>query len=392
MQYYISTDKPFPLFCYNDFMEQKVYVFDPTVKDSQSQMRGIGRYLQTLKENFSQEELVFTADVKSIPRQSVLINPFLNLLQPLPFFSRLAQTQIGVIHDLIPLKYPRHFPIGLWASTKLFFRKWTLRHYDLFVTDSQASKNDLIKILRIPEKKIQVIYPAFSQRFLPHLTYPPDENSRLMFQKTADSQEHPQYSPFASEQFVDNPQIKSLTNFVLYVGDGSWNKNLPTLARALKIANVPVVLVGKVFENAEPHKLTHPWQKDLQLFFKEIQGDAKFTLLGYVTDVELKYLYKTARINLLVSRDEGFGYSFVEAGMCSTPSVLADIPVFREIGQEGALYAKPEDPLDIAKKIVELYFNPQNRELYSVRAFERAQDFSPKAFRESWLKTIKTLV
>ena len=250
MQYYISTDKPFPLFCYNDFMEQKVYVFDPTVKDSQSQVRGIGRYLQTLKENFSQEELVFTADVKSIPRQSVLINPFLNLLQPLPFFSRLAQTQIGVIHDLIPLKYPRHFPIGLLASIKLFFRRLTLRHYDLFVTDSQASKNDLVKILRIPEKKIRVIYPAFSQRFLPHLTYPPDENSRLMFQKTADSQEHPQYSPFASEQFVDNPQIKSLTNFVLYVGDGSWNKNLPTLARALKIANVPVVLVGQVFENA----------------------------------------------------------------------------------------------------------------------------------------------
>ena len=39
-----------------------------------------------------------------------------------------------------------------------------------------------------------------------------------------------------------------LKNYVLYVGDATWNKNLVNIARAIKLADVHCVFVGKVFQ------------------------------------------------------------------------------------------------------------------------------------------------
>ena len=46
--------------------------------------------------------------------------------------------------------------------------------------------------------------------------------------------------------------------------------------------------------------------------------------------------------------DEGFGLPILEAGIARTPLALSQIPVFREVAKEGALYL----PLDESPNIM----------------------------------------
>ena len=62
-------------------MDKKVFVYDPTASDTQSAVRGIGRYLQILKENFP--DWTFSSSLTPNPSSltPIFINPFFNFLQ-----------------------------------------------------------------------------------------------------------------------------------------------------------------------------------------------------------------------------------------------------------------------------------------------------------------------
>ncbi len=356
-------------------MKSSVFVFDPTASDKQSKVRGIGRYLQILKENFP--HWTFTNNLTPLRQgfegqaieqsnpsttlrvnnQTIFINPFFNLLQPPLITRRIAQKQIAVIHDLIPLKYPEHFPIGIKGKINVFLNKLSLNNYDRIITDSEASKKDIIKILRINEEKIKVVYPCLPKSFLKLKI----ENSKL------------------------------IENYCLYVGDATWNKNLVNFAKAIKILNVSCVFVGKVFEDATGGTGRGGWQKELMEFLEEIKDDKHFILKGFVSDEELIQLYQQARVNILPSHDEGFGFSFLEAASQKCPTVLADIPVLREISAGNALFANPENPHDLANTIGELYWNSDKRNLMGTKTFERSNYFSPSQLKKSFLDILKNL-
>jgi glycosyltransferase involved in cell wall biosynthesis len=395
-------------------MTLPVYVHDPTASDAQSKVRGIGRYLQLLKENFN-NEFIFTDNLKAIPHECIFVNPHFDFLKKPLVFGKIARKQIAVIHDLIPLKYPQHFPVGFKAKINTFFNKLMLRFfYDVIITVSNASKHDIMKMLKVPEKKIHVIYQTVPHIFIPHLTIPTTVDSTIVYHH--EDKLATDYSPVDVSKYAMTEKIKSLQNFILYVGDATWNKNLVTLARAIKIANVPCVFVGKVFADFMPHmqgtlqpstngalqvntqmqtvtrdinkELSHPWQRELKAFLHEIQNDPRFIFVGYVSDLELLQLYRQAKVNMLISRDEGFGFSNLEAAFMSTPSILSDISVFREIAKDDASFVKVDDPVQIANKIVELYFD---KERLSIKAFEHAQDFKPQQFIEGWEKVLEEI-
>ncbi|MFA6081312.1 MAG: glycosyltransferase family 1 protein [Patescibacteria group bacterium] len=346
----------------------KVFVYDPTASDKLSSVRGIGRYLQILKENFA-DEFEFVSNLSSIIHHpsSIFINPFFNFLQP-PVWTnnywslhkRIARKQIAVIHDLIPLKYPDHFPAGMKGSIYILLNKLALKNYDLIITDSEASKRDIIKILKIKDQKVEIIYPCLPKNFI-------NSKSEL---RTA--------------------------NFCLYVGDATWNKNLVNLARAIKIANVTCLFVGKVFQTSAVEErsgkttgVNNGWQKEFKEFINEIKDDKRFIFAGFVPDSELIKLYQQASLNILPSQDEGFGFSYLEAAQFSCPSVLSDIPVLKEISGGNSLFADPENPQDLADKIGEIYFNKNLRNEIGIKAKKRAEYFSSKKFKRDFLSAIK---
>jgi|YNPMSStandDraft_1061717.scaffolds.fasta_scaffold15023_2 glycosyltransferase involved in cell wall biosynthesis len=375
----------------------QVLCFDPTNSDSQSKVRGVGRYLQILKENFPDWTFSNKLQVTGYKLQ-VFINPFFNFLQKPTTLKRIAKKQIAVIHDLIPLKYPSKFPAGIRGNFNIFLNKIALKKYDLIVTDSLASKKDIIQILKIPEEKVKVIYPCLPK----------------VFKKVSSSKYQVLRKKTKKEKPLTSYSLLLNTNFCLYVGDATWNKNLVNLAHAIKIANVTCVFVGKVFqinrlssaksEKSEKLKISdesrillnssglsdfnNPWQKELKKFFQLIKDDKRFIFLGYVADEDLIKLYQQASLNILPSRDEGFGFSYLEASSQGCPSVLSDIPVFKEIAKDSSLFANPENPNDIADKIIELYFNKNRQKILGEKALKRSQFFSCEKFKKSFLEII----
>lgn len=336
-------------------MKSQVFCFNPTSSDSQSKVRGVGRYLQILEENFG-GDWNFISDLSKAQSPGfnlTFVNPFFNLLRAPLTLKRIASKQIAVIHDLIPLKYPEHFPFGLKGKLNIFLNKRALKQYDRIVTDSEASKKDIVLMLRVPEEKVWVIYPVLPKLFL-----------------KKDSQIQKNGLPL---------------NFCLYVGDATWNKNLVTLARAIKEMNVTCVFAGKVFETKD---MTHPWQKELRDFMVETKNDKRFIFKGYVTDEELVTLYRQATVNVLPSRDEGFGFSYLEAASQGTPSILSDIPVFREISQgKGVIFANPDDVSSLANAVGEVYFRKGKKEELGNEAYQWSKEFSRESFIHDW-KTV----
>ncbi len=331
-------------------MAKKVYVYDPTASDSLSRVRGIGRYLQLLRENFINhfEFIDFKKPVDL--KDSVFINPFINFLTPPILMRKLARKQIAVIHDLIPLKYGSYFPAGIRGNMNIFFNKVALKNYDAIITDSLASKMDIVRMLKVNEDNVKVVYPCLPKSF-------------------TDSVKSVEELPNLPEKFC------------LYVGDATWNKNLINLAKALKIINATCVFVGKIFEEKNT---SHPWQKELKGFLAEVQNDKRFVFPGYITDSQLLKIYQQASLNILVSRDEGFGFSWLEAAANSCPSLLSNIEVLREISGGSALFADPENPTDIADKIGEVYFRRDIRNRVGRQAFKRSQFFNSQKFREGF--------
>ncbi len=365
-------------------MIKKVTIYDPTASDKFSSVRGIGRYLQILKESFG-ESWIFTDDVGRISADSIFVNPFYNFLKFPLSLKRIAKKQIAVIHDLIPLKYPSHFPPGIKGSIYILLNKLTLKNYDLIITDSEVSKKDIVEILKIKNQKVKIIYPCLPRSFLKLKI----ENLNL------------------------NKNLKlKIENFCLYVGDATWNKNLVNLARAIKIANVTCVFVGKVFDLAtgvetsgipavppqaggkkvrQAPSLNNPWQKELKEFYELTKDDKRFIFAGFIPDSELFKLYEQASVNLLLSRAEGFGFSYLEAANFSCPSLLSDIPVLKEISGNQALFADPDNPPDMAKKINEICFDKTLRNKIGVSAKKRSKFFSSEKFKKSLMSLLMEL-
>ncbi len=340
-------------------------IFDPTLRDPLGTARGGGRVLQTLRENFPEATFISELTDLLAPRSSksevgtdsTLLVPFWKPFEPPVLNRRIASRQLLFIYDVIPLKYSSHFPAGLRGKLKLWQNKRALKFYDGVLTISEASKKEIVKYLGIDEDKVHVIYPTTSRSF---------------FVKKYRATIH------------DSRYTKHVDRFAIYVGDVNWNKNLVNLARAIKLADVTCLFVGSNFSAQAKHSQpAHPWLNEYTEFLKLAENDGRFVFLGAVDDQELINLYQKAVCNILVSRDEGFGLSYLEAATQKCPSVLSDIPVFHEIARDTALFAESDNPQAIADQIKQLFENNSLRNEMGDKAHARVLKlFNPEEFRK----------
>jgi glycosyltransferase involved in cell wall biosynthesis len=70
-------------------------------------------------------------------------------------------------------------------------------------------------------------------------------------------------------------------------------------------------------------------------------------------DDELSFLYDHAAALIFPSYAEGFGLPIVEAARRGRPVICSDIPVFREVGRDGALYFRVNDPVALAETVAD---------------------------------------
>jgi glycosyltransferase involved in cell wall biosynthesis len=63
---------------------------------------------------------------------------------------------------------------------------------------------------------------------------------------------------------------------------------------------------------------------------------------------EMRLVYSGAIALVTASFSEGFGYSGVEAMSCGTPIIASNIPCYREVYRDAAIYCDPYDTHSIA--------------------------------------------
>ncbi len=280
-------------------------------------IRGIGTYTRCLTDFLEQEsevEVRRTNQEQPEFEPNIIHYPFFDL-----FFSTLplvrSKPAVVTIHDVIPLRYPDHYNPGFKGQVVLSKQKIALGTTEAIITDSEVSKNDIEQYLGIDSEKIHVVYLAGN----PKLEAKDQEIVKKVKQK------------------YNLPD-----NYILYVGDINYNKNLPQLIKALKYLpnNLSLVLLGK---NFKPQDIPEWRWIETQIALSDVEKRVIFLneILGDAND-ELAAIYSGAVAYVQPSLYEGFGLPVLEAMQCRTPVVCSNQGSLPEVAGDHAVYTEPE--------------------------------------------------
>ena len=119
-------------------------------------------------------------------------------------------------------------------------------------------------------------------------------------------------------------------------------------------------------------------QIDLERRAEELGMRDRVRFLGPVPYTEMLRYYRGATALVFPSLIESFGHPLLEAMAAGTPVVASDIPTFREIAADAALYFPPEDPVALARSVDDLLADPDGSRKRVERGRERAAEYSWK--------------
>jgi glycosyltransferase involved in cell wall biosynthesis len=134
-----------------------------------------------------------------------------------------------------------------------------------------------------------------------------------------------------AEAAAADAATRATARSLLYMGSFMPYKNVETLVRAA--AELPGYTL---------HLLSRATDDDKRRL-QAVAPDARLVFHDGVSDDEYHALLQQATALVTASLDEGFGIPLVESMGYGTPVVVSDIPVFREIGGDAALYAPARD-------------------------------------------------
>jgi glycosyltransferase involved in cell wall biosynthesis len=113
---------------------------------------------------------------------------------------------------------------------------------------------------------------------------------------------------------------------------------------------------------------------------------------GPQTDAQLRALYSRAAIYAATSRYEPFGMAALEAAFSRCAIVANDIPSYREIWGDAALYFRTNDAASLAESIRMLNEDRPMRRAYAELAYTRARErFTTKRMIDEWLELYRSL-
>lgn len=222
--------------------------------------------------------------------------------------------KVTTYHDVVPIKYPQ------WSHPKIIAvhkRRLNIveKEIDKVIAVSEATKRDLLEITKIPEEKISVIYEAPTGNFTKQST-----EKIQRFKKKYNLPE----------------------KFVLAIGGIGERRNLHRVKEAAKDYNL--VISGE----------TIPW----------------------LVAEELELLYSSADILIYPSLYEGFGIPILDAFICELPVITSNVSSMPEVGGDAAIYVDPKSVEAIHKRIKEISFDKDLREVMIRNGLKQASKFS----------------
>lgn len=218
---------------------------------------------------------------------------------------------VCTIHDVTPVVMPSHSRRVTLLQRSLL---WSItRRASHIITDSECSRRDLIRLYRLPESKVSVVYLGYDKAiFNPD---PPDPGQR---------------GKFLSRLGLEKP-------YILHHGMIQPRKNLKRLIEAYRRvisgnANLEfdLVLAGAM-----------GWDYEDIMAAANSPGKGKVIFPGALGGDELAMLIKSANLVVIPSLYEGFCLPMIEAMACGMPVIASNSSCLPEISAGVLRYFDP---------------------------------------------------
>jgi glycosyltransferase involved in cell wall biosynthesis len=248
------------------------------------------------------------------------------------------------LHDLSYLHVPE---MVSWVNRTTSWLQLRLKaaRAERIIALSENTRRDIVRWLRIPESRIDVVYHGVEPAFRPA---PPDLKAVL-----------------ARRLGLDRP-------FLLYVGTYLPHKNLDTLVQAFaRVAGswpgpLDLVLAGKPGRNSA----------NIQRLVRQLGLESRVRMPGFVPEEDLPALYSLCSAFVFPSKYEGFGMPLLEAMACGVPVLSSRSSCLPEIGGDGAAYFRTGDEEGLAGLLERTLRDEDFRRDLVRRGRERAGQFS----------------
>jgi glycosyltransferase involved in cell wall biosynthesis len=281
------------------------------------------------------------------------IDVLLSFYYPLPVDRRFPG--VLFIHDLIPVRFAAQF--GCLEQTVLFERiRYSAQSCQRILTNSCASKQDIVELWGIDNEKIEVVPLAI------------DDNVKDIIGNYEEKWRH-KADELLQRHKIDAPYILSVCTI-------EPRKNLTRLLQAYeqirdrRKERFQLIFVGGL-----------GWR--YEEFLRRLEGSkwrGDIVMTGYVADWELAVLYHNATVFAYPSLYEGFGLPILEAMGCGVPVVTSMISSMPEVGGDCAYYCDPYSIESIMQALETVLFDEPRQRIMSLAGIKRASQFN-------WAKT-----
>ena len=233
--------------------------------------------------------------------------------------------RVVFIHDVAPFT-PYHPDRHREEDQQRLFE--AAERADLVMTNSNFSRIELHRYLGCSLEDIEVVYLAHDEAM---------------------------FSPLPGGLPTPSlPGELSWMGYLLYIGNLEPRKNLRGLLEAMVLArkdvHLPLALVSPKPSLHWTEKLRG--RQDCLVSLAESLED-RLIWLDPPDDKELVNLYRGARLFVMPSFYEGFGFPLLEAMACGTPCISAKAASLPEVGGPIPIWFNPKDPVDIARALME---------------------------------------
>ena len=189
------------------------------------------------------------------------------------------------------------------------------------ITVSEYSKSRITKILKLPEKKVRVVYSAIYEGVTKDYGFT--------------------FNQLKEEYNLPNKYIMTLSTL-------EPRKNMEILLKAFtkvqERVNYDLVLVGR-----------KGWKMDE--IINKYNTEKRIHITGFVDDKHLSVIYKNAMCFVFPSLYEGFGLPPVEALALGTPVISSDAASMPEILREQAVYFRNNSEEQLSELLLSLENN-----------------------------------
>lgn len=266
--------------------------------------------------------------------------------------TRKSRLNAVVIHDLTYLKYPEYLRVRTIGPfklpvTRMYLSSVTKRSIykaSFVITVSQTVRQDIQDHFAIPPEKIVV-------------TEIPPVHKKNSIRKSSLRKKY----AIPTEDYIlcvgtIEPRKDQLSTLTAYLG-------LPKHIRQ----RYALVFAGGA-----------GWSSDALLKdIKSAQAQGENVVLtGYFDSEDSSALYSHATLFTLASHYEGFGMPVLEAMAAKTPTLVSNIPVFREVCGDASLFVNPKDVKDYTGSMLQLLQDAALRDLLVTRGIANIKKYS----------------